>query len=53
MKCCPDVHVKCPWCQSEDEYVHLSLKNGEPQGFGCLKCGTAEKKGELYVRKEK
>lgn len=52
MKCC-EVELNCPFCNKTDEYVHLDFKNGQSQGFGCIRCETAEIIDKKYVRKEK
>jgi hypothetical protein len=49
MICC-DVTVKCNRC-GQDTLVHLKRSSLGETGFGCLTCGTAEKKGEEYFKK--
>ena len=51
MMCC-DVEIgNCPKC-GENTMVHLERPVVvNDRGFGCVNCGTAEKKGDVYVAK--
>lgn len=51
MICC-DVEIgNCSTC-GQNALVHLERIDVYHTGFGCVNCGTAEKKGDVYVAKE-
>lgn len=51
MICCDIQLGPCGICHT-DSIVHIDKRNPGDPGFGCLNCGTAEKKGDDYVRKD-